>query len=186
MVDYVYYFIISLFIVVFTIGITNIWTKRYDSYFIRFLVGPISFSKNDNDLVLKKLKYCITINYFYNLFALVTLLVIYPTNYPIIMSGLTLSIPLIRRFITKYFKTYYGFEEDNRFKNTNKILLWILLLGMIGISIYLVQAENPLAPMIIIFSVYIILAILLKSLSDFSKRKADETPIDKMKDSFRE
>lgn len=81
MVDYVYYFIISLFIVVFTIGITNIWTKRYDSYFIRFLVGPISFSKNDNDLVLKKLKYCITINYFYNLFALVTLLVIYPTNY---------------------------------------------------------------------------------------------------------
>lgn len=171
MVNYGHTIMLTIFSIIFSIGIISIWRDRYNNFFSRFLIGEYSLSKDDNKLLLKKVKQISTFLYIYNISVLIGLYFVVPFIDPIISTALALSIPFLRQYVEKILVGKFAVEKKIPTKRKSKITLATL----VAIIVLLIVINNPLSMIVLGLTIYILLAYLLKFIVDFGRKKPYDT-----------
>lgn len=179
--DYGYNIIIAIFLIIYSLGFISVWTNHYGNFFTRFLIGELLLRKNNSILFIKKIKQITTYLYVYNVSALIVLFFLFPDVEPIITTGIALSIPFVRQYVERILVEKYGVEKKVPDKQKSKKNLRIL----IGVVILLIITDNPLSITVLGLTIYVLLALFLKFIVDFGrKRPYDTSPENKLKNHF--
>lgn len=173
--------LIILLVSLYSVGIISIWKNQYSNFFLRFLTGHLQLSKKDNQLVLKQVKLLYSFLYCYNVMALSAIYFLFPYIDPIIITGIAITIPLVRGYAEKIVTERYGIEKvypDKRKSKKNLVILILLITLLIAI-------DNPLSMIVLGVTLYVLLAYGLQYLKNFFVKKPyDTSPENQLKNHF--